>query len=489
MKKIIALLLIAVMALGSSACQKTPESPIVVGKNQDAMIEHATSSQNTDANDSIRKQFNIPDELNYANAYSETLSINVSAHVIVPECSGIPLLKIAPADFSQELVTKLFNGLCGDRVMYDNSQSTRKQLEEEIILIKQVLQDPQYAEDEEMLTMYRNLLRVTEKKWETAPDSDTVPLCNGNLHFLTRYDPVSGEEMYTYYGLSAADADKETTFFVENNNSMTETYVTKREGEDIQGGIPVKKKADLCYTAQAAPENYTTSPTSCIFEYDIVPSAVQGNMSITPNEALEYIAPLLTGTDMVVDGVYLAAAENDSSYAYKICYTRKVEGVCCTFLDGMYTSHGDDSFAPSWYYEGLEILINDDGIIRLDWVSPFQVVETISESCHLIQFDEIQNVFDKMVKIKYAELSKKDNEQKVRIDISKIRLEFNRIVEKNSIHFGLLIPVWSFYGKVIFINEDGSETIRPGFYNDGRDEIIVQINALDGSIIDLMRGY
>lgn len=94
-----------------------------------------------------------------------------------------------------------------------------------------------------------------------------------------------------------------------------------------------------------------------------------------------------------------------------------------------------------------------------------------------------------MVKIKYAELSKKDNEQKVRIDISKIRLEFNRIVEKNSIDFGLLIPVWSFYGKVIFINEDGSETIRPGFYNDGRDEIIVQINALDGSIIDLMKGY
>lgn len=66
-------------------------------------------------------------------------------------------------------------------------------------------------------------------------------------------------------------------------------------------------------------------------------------MSITPNEALEYIAPLLTGTDMVVDGVYLAVAENDSRYAYKICIPARSEEVCCTFLGRRYTSHGDDS--------------------------------------------------------------------------------------------------------------------------------------------------
>ena len=42
---------------------------------------------------------------------------------------------------------------------------------------------------------------------------------------------------------------------------------------------------------------------------------------------------------------------------------------------------------------------------------------------------------------------------------------------------------------MVFINEDGSETIRPGFYDDGRDEIILQINAIDGSVINLEKGY
>ena len=44
MKKRIAILLIAIMAIGAAACQKTPESPIVVGKDNKRMIEQAVSS-------------------------------------------------------------------------------------------------------------------------------------------------------------------------------------------------------------------------------------------------------------------------------------------------------------------------------------------------------------------------------------------------------------------------------------------------------------
>ena len=44
MKKRIAILLITIMAIGAAACQKTPESPIVVGKDNNRMIEQAVSS-------------------------------------------------------------------------------------------------------------------------------------------------------------------------------------------------------------------------------------------------------------------------------------------------------------------------------------------------------------------------------------------------------------------------------------------------------------
>ena len=47
MKKRIAILLITIMAIGAAACQKTPESPIVVGKDYEAMIEQAMTSDDS----------------------------------------------------------------------------------------------------------------------------------------------------------------------------------------------------------------------------------------------------------------------------------------------------------------------------------------------------------------------------------------------------------------------------------------------------------
>lgn len=48
MKKVITiLLLIAVMVFGAVACQKTPDSPIVVGKDNEKLIEKAVASSDT----------------------------------------------------------------------------------------------------------------------------------------------------------------------------------------------------------------------------------------------------------------------------------------------------------------------------------------------------------------------------------------------------------------------------------------------------------
>ena len=46
MKKIIAILLITIMAIGAAACHKTPESPIVIGKNLDKLLEKAQDTEN-----------------------------------------------------------------------------------------------------------------------------------------------------------------------------------------------------------------------------------------------------------------------------------------------------------------------------------------------------------------------------------------------------------------------------------------------------------
>ena len=46
MRRYIAILLCMVVAAGVAACQKTPESPIVIGKNLDRLLEKAQDTEN-----------------------------------------------------------------------------------------------------------------------------------------------------------------------------------------------------------------------------------------------------------------------------------------------------------------------------------------------------------------------------------------------------------------------------------------------------------
>ncbi|MBQ3131700.1 MAG: hypothetical protein IJC24_03230 [Clostridia bacterium] len=73
------------------------------------------------------------------------------------------------------------------------------------------------------------------------------------------------------------------------------------------------------------------------------------------------------------------------------------------------------------------------------------------------------------------------------ITVEEIRLELRRVREQNSVTDGLLIPVWSFYGNQWQTMKDGSEPGRTGM--EGQRSCLLTINAVDGSIIDLAKGY
>lgn len=109
MKKIIAILLITIMAIGAAACQKTPESPIVVGKNNEKLIEKAITSSDTPFSAPSRYSANKP----LANPQG-SLTVNVDAAVIVPKSEGLSTARVGKHIFTeaecQAYVAALFNG-------------------------------------------------------------------------------------------------------------------------------------------------------------------------------------------------------------------------------------------------------------------------------------------------------------------------------------------------------------------------------------------
>lgn len=108
MKKIIAILLITIMAIGAAACQKTPESPIVVGKDYEAMIEQAMTSDDSTAEKVLKDTVQAPDTFVF-NYSSDSFSISSNVQLNLPEVPKVSIFQAEPRDFTLEQALTLIN--------------------------------------------------------------------------------------------------------------------------------------------------------------------------------------------------------------------------------------------------------------------------------------------------------------------------------------------------------------------------------------------
>ena len=90
MKRYIAILLITVMAIGAAACQKTPESPIVIGKDYETMIEQAMTSDESTAEKALKDAVQAPDNFVF-NYSSDSLSISSNVQLNLPEVPKVSI--------------------------------------------------------------------------------------------------------------------------------------------------------------------------------------------------------------------------------------------------------------------------------------------------------------------------------------------------------------------------------------------------------------
>lgn len=80
-----------------SGCQKTPESPIVVGKNAENLIERATADEGSAALP-LREQLSAPDMMDVT-VEEDHFTILAHAAVRLPETDTIPIITVKAGSF------------------------------------------------------------------------------------------------------------------------------------------------------------------------------------------------------------------------------------------------------------------------------------------------------------------------------------------------------------------------------------------------------
>jgi hypothetical protein len=514
MKKTYTLLLAVLTILIFAGCQKTPEKEVVVQKDMEQMIEKAQVTPEISGN-KLKQKLDVPERFVANESYSDgRLTLAAEANIVLPDVGALPVVRVEPENFSQELVDKLYGSLIGDTPMYEQQQKyTKEQIQQDILMWKKILSDPK-SEDMSKRQAEQEISKL-EETYKTAPEAEDMVPAGSEIKTQAEYDPRTGEKNLEYSGVNIAQkpgyfVQTGKTFSVRNNTRDGKIVVEEDEfGASVtdtasQGARFYYFDYDLapsgveCAAETVTPENLTDRPEKVGgFSYKQALDIAQDFLNKTgikdmeiSSLTLKYMLPdkylsLVTGTPAehmtFTDDV--AAGKYDSEVInifIDIDVARIVNGIQVT-SNGSSSYIGDAMYGAQWFYEDFTIGVCSKGIYSVSWVSPHSITDTVTEDANMLPFNEITDVFDKMYRVRYDASG-----NNLAGEVERVVLSLRRVMDQNNIGYGLFVPVWDFYGTMTVSYPDDPDE-PPQEWLSGKP--LLTINAIDGTVIDLDEGY
>ena len=489
-KTILTLTAIAIFIVLLSACQATPDEPVVIQKDLEQMIEKATKEDDTQQDTSLAACLNAPEIYTTSfDGYNGGLSVNVNATVTVPDSDGISVVRIGRHEFTQEEADKMMEVFLQGATLYEVDQSlTKEEIQEKLVTYYGMRDgsipmnmDGENPNDTEKL---EQSIQMYEEMLADAPDTN-VPI-PADTKFHARGTDEIQSEIQVIEGTANVN-EKRTYLFIENHtnrNRIEATFVNAKTQLDIGYSFSpysYVKNGDL--KEIQPPEIFTMTE----IEAKNTAENVLEQLGITDMTCVEIGFAVMpdTVTDVMAADIILSPEQLETGkWAYSLKYQRSINGIPITLTshDGTHVEEEGNVSAP-WPYEKLEMIVDETGVVYFHYRSPYDIQETHTKDATLYQFSEIISIFEKMLPITYGYLDEEDTDYCLQVDIREVRLGLMRITEQNSRDTALLIPVWDFIGDVTITPYEGD----PYPFSDNRS--LITINAIDGTIIDRDLGY
>lgn len=514
-----------ILVLGLSACQKSPDSSIVVNKDLDNLIDEAQNGENG--------SMNVTDVAQNYDSYQTMLqdeslgvTVNVDARVDIPKTSQMSVFRVAQAPITQELLTRVQQELVQGETLYEGSvlnMRTKSEIEADIQWERDYYNSlAQRCEGSDLQVMQEETQRTIDRyqeEYETAPAElvwEDYP-SDGLIHSVEElYQADTKDDYYSwqyslnpngevYYGVSDGKNGRHTSLFVQNNPERGNCirYRSGKHGyefistmdptnlENVNGGGDCQNIWDA---GQALPVSIQQQ-WGMVDDSEFI-ELQDETVTISKEKAVEMAEAFLnqmglTDFQYYNGGLYyeildLRYQPDISGIGYRkeyvLTYMRNIDGAFVTFeAAGKHEEgwNGDDYVKKDWGIECIEFRINDDGIIGFDYYSPLTVMETVVEQSNMKTFEEIRSTFETMVIV--ANAIAPELQDSVNIEIDRVILGYARISEADSYDTGLIVPVWDFKGKT---TDAYGETDEMNAYGS-----VMTINAIDGSVIDRTVGY
>jgi len=503
MKRSIAMLsCVIALFVFMAACQPTPAETVVIEKDTERMVEQATEEE---YGTKIETILGNTDRIElHTVSLDGRLTINVDASIEVPNADYMPILRAVPGFFTQESVSGIFNYLYPSQKPYDlsNSVPTKEDYEEDLLRLKKQLADGSYKEDGYSEEDFLSVIADMEALYDAAPeDSQSQSISDGQMVLQHSDSQSSGSD---YYLLNVATdlTPNETTRYLSvrtpsaedsanNSNFCSLSYHDAASPNYTQLGMQrIDTMTSLDEIESLIGLSYDEAESSC---FDFFKAAnMEGQFVIGAAFIVNDQSTGLSGT--WENGKYVEETKTSAqNYAYQIFLARSENGIQ-ELINTDPSLTGDDVSIP-WGYEYICFTIDRNGIQDISWQYPTAVTDTVVEQATLKPYSEIEAIFQDMIEIEYGAMTNLfyGENGKMEVNVEDVQLCLVRVREEGGDISGLLVPAWVFYGHNVGIDAEGNKNYD--HYNGSVSTwpkapiALLTINAIDGTIIDLAKGY
>ncbi len=471
MRRAICALLAALFVIASLvACQKTPESPIVIGKNSELLIEKATETDSmASAVENSDRITGAPEryQVELMNPQGNLL-IHVDAAIEVPDVQTMSVARMIPREFTSEDVRRLYDSFClgttsiGSDPVLTKAFQLRSYQDYLDMQKANVYPDMQYESMEEfdaaIADFTQNLNELPDEFTPVDPDFNFNAKGFASCYVSRSNALVSQISVKNADGLSSASYYRdiyERNFIDALRGAATDRYSLVQDQRYVSPALDMDSARSIAI--------------------DTVASIVLKNFSI----AAERKTCLWDVTSTVPTDTLKGA--------YEFILTPTINGVPFTYANWEANNQDNQSnqYDKPWFYEKVRVIVDNDGLNSFVWDAPYQSIEPITDKASLLPYSQIQSIFARMMPIAFHHYNSADLETTCNVNIKRITLGYMRIKEQNAEGSGLIIPVWDFFGS--YDRSDDPEGTTPQG-SDGYESLLT-INAVDGSIIDRTAGY
>lgn len=486
MKRIIILCLLLALVV---ACVPTPEQEFVVNKGDGVLTQKIADGP------AEEKRFDAPSRVDDI-IETDGLTVELAADVVLPEVDRYPVAEVVPQNYDAAWARRMLQSIAdGRQLLVRESEGGENMTRQGILFEIQGLQaslaslDEDYAhlseaEREDVRKDLNEQLEAWEAYYREAPES------------TDGLDADLADAIYNARGRMDAEID-----YGRPERRYHSPIEARRDGY-----VVLMNMDDVISQAK---------------RYEPVSGPLRG-VTITEDEAVAIARTFLQKLgETELEPVLVLAAdcprygeenEQHDEQAYVLWFTRPVNGMPGAVTEiqqdvyGYYSQNGGDRmFIEPCEQEYAYFKIRDTGVNWFEWHAPSTVTRIVNENVELAPFDTILDTFRRQIGVEvfpaleeakdacnYTDL--KITDTTLRID--RIALESVRIRKEGATGTYLLAPVWSFYGSLVVHGENlNGLSALEWSVNDSEavwsvpGGCYLQINAIDGSVINPALGY